>query len=266
MISLLSIAPVSCLLLDLHPIPRPVPARRPQDRQRRLRDQPLTQLGVNVPRPIATRLDLLLFGLEQDLGVNASRRELVAALMLEADDPDALATALPRYRDATVHDANVPDYPSHWILIETGSPGPRSGMPGPLSLEDYDPLLDGDLPHDDAELRDRLRERLSRCRSVRIGIAVPRPLSARLDQLVELVERRGTRTSRQEILALLLFLAPDEGTEPLHELLRRYRLASVDDAPIKNGPSASDYWSSPDTPPRGRRPRPPPGSADSSRR
>ncbi len=62
-----------------------------------------------------------------------------------------------------------------------------------------------------------------------IGIAVPGPLSARLDALVKRAHRSGERTNRKELLAALILAAPDSEAN-LSRLVRRYRRARVADA------------------------------------
>jgi hypothetical protein len=55
-----------------------------------------------------------------------------------------------------------------------------------------------------------------------------------LDDLVDLVEVRGGRTSRKELAAALLYSAPPK-VATLERLLRNYRNARVDDAVIREG-------------------------------
>jgi hypothetical protein len=62
-----------------------------------------------------------------------------------------------------------------------------------------------------------------------IGVAIPGPLSARLDALVERAHKSGERTNRKELLAALILSAP-ESEAALSRVVRRYRRARVADA------------------------------------
>ena len=62
------------------------------------------------------------------------------------------------------------------------------------------------------------------CSEANIGVAVPWPLSDRLDGLVTRVEGAAERTSRKELLAALILAAPIEVAE-LGAMLRHYRQA-----------------------------------------
>jgi hypothetical protein len=64
------------------------------------------------------------------------------------------------------------------------------------------------------------------------------PINARLDQLVELAERAGERTSRKEIVATCILGAPNNGDE-LVRRLRLYRRAPAD-AVYTSGPILVD--------------------------
>ena len=69
------------------------------------------------------------------------------------------------------------------------------------------------------------------------GAAVDWPVALhhRVDQLVELAESIGERTSRKELVAALVLASPTDGNE-LSEMLRTYRTASTRDA-LLNVPS-----------------------------
>ena len=69
------------------------------------------------------------------------------------------------------------------------------------------------------------------------GAAVDWPVALhhRVDQLVELAESIGERTSRKELVAAVVFAAPQDGTV-LSDLLRSYRTALTRDA-LLNVPS-----------------------------
>ncbi len=69
-----------------------------------------------------------------------------------------------------------------------------------------------------------------------IGMALSEPISARLDDLVALVEDSGDRTNRKELLASLILGATSDGAQ-LAALVRRYRTAVVRDALIDPDPS-----------------------------
>src|SRR5437660_1001605 len=91
----------------------------------RLQDEKLTQLTIHVPEPINHRLDQLVFLVEMETILETSRRELVAALVLAASDPDALASELARYERASVGDVALEGYPAEWILLGVGSEAPH---------------------------------------------------------------------------------------------------------------------------------------------
>ena len=69
----------------------------------------------------------------------------------------------------------------------------------------------------------------------RIGIALPAPLSVRLDVLVDLANRAGARTSRKELTASVLLAAPESG-DGLAELIGALRTARVRDAFVRDHP------------------------------
>ena len=93
-----------------------------------------------------------------------------------------------------------------------------------------------------------------------IGIAVPGPLSARLDALVKRAHRSGERTNRKELLAALI-LSASENEANLSRLVRRYRRARVADAFVANEDPATFL-----NPARPRGPRRPPTPRRSSLR
>lgn len=72
-------------------------------------------------------------------------------------------------------------------------------------------------------------DRLADADAFQIGIAIPGPLSARLDLLVQRARDSGERTSRKELLAALILAGP-ESEATISRLLRRYRHATVADA------------------------------------
>lgn len=66
---------------------------------------------------------------------------------------------------------------------------------------------------------------------VRIGLALPSVLSARLDALVRAADSAGARTNRKEILSALLLDATDD-PDALRDLVQRLRVAQVRDAAV----------------------------------
>lgn len=62
-----------------------------------------------------------------------------------------------------------------------------------------------------------------------VGLALSRPISDRVDALVDLVESAGERTNRKELIAALILAAPP-GADQLAATLRGYRQALVRDA------------------------------------
>jgi hypothetical protein len=72
-------------------------------------------------------------------------------------------------------------------------------------------------------------KRLRDCAEGTVGLALPRPLSDRVDALVSLADDHGERTSRKELIAALILDAPVDGSR-LAKLLSRYRLATARDA------------------------------------
>jgi len=75
---------------------------------------------------------------------------------------------------------------------------------------------------------------LPACPEKRIGIALPAPISERLDDLVEVVEASGERTNRKEVLASLILAAPTAGTE-ISALVRTYRQTAARGARLDGG-------------------------------
>ena len=70
---------------------------------------------------------------------------------------------------------------------------------------------------------------LRNCPDVQIGVSLPVPLNARLDDLVARAIAAGESTSRKELLAALVFEAPVDGDD-LSAAIRRYRKATAMDA------------------------------------
>ena len=89
-------------------------------------DSPIGGVGVVLPAVISDRLDSLVV-LVEDAGERTSRKELMAALILERSAVgEDLATMLRRYRRAAVRDALVRAHPdAKSILLAARQPGPR---------------------------------------------------------------------------------------------------------------------------------------------
>ena len=67
------------------------------------------------------------------------------------------------------------------------------------------------------------------CPERSVGLALPFPLSDRLDGLVDIVASAGGLTSRKELLAALILAAPPDG-DILIELVSAVRQAKANDA------------------------------------
>ena len=67
------------------------------------------------------------------------------------------------------------------------------------------------------------------CPEGKLGLAVPLPISDRLDQLVAAAESAGEATNRKELVASLILAARPIGKD-LADALRRYRLATAKDS------------------------------------
>jgi hypothetical protein len=72
------------------------------------------------------------------------------------------------------------------------------------------------------------------CPESRVGIALPAPISQRVDDLVELAEGVGERTTRKELLGSLILAAPARGQD-LAATLKSYRLAMARDTLVDAG-------------------------------
>jgi hypothetical protein len=84
-----------------------------------------------------------------------------------------------------------------------------------------------------------------------IGVSIARPLSARLDLLVARAAEAGEKTSRKELVGMLILGAPDDG-EVLRELIGHYRRATLEEAKV----AGSDLDVLLEAPPRTPGPRP----------
>ena len=67
------------------------------------------------------------------------------------------------------------------------------------------------------------------CPEGRVGLALPIPISDRLDALVASIEATGERTTRKEVLASLILIAAPQGQD-LAAAVKRYRLATAREA------------------------------------
>lgn len=72
-------------------------------------------------------------------------------------------------------------------------------------------------------------ERLVRCPEATVGLALPSPLNERLNQLVQVVESAGERTTRKEVVASLILSEAIDGAS-LSEEIRQLRRAVVHEA------------------------------------
>jgi hypothetical protein len=93
----------------------------------RLQDCDELRIGVGVPSPLSARLDLLVEAADAG-GARASRKELLAALLLTApESPEQLSEMIRRYRIAKVGEATVQGFDRQRVLSpEATKPGPRS--------------------------------------------------------------------------------------------------------------------------------------------
>lgn len=76
---------------------------------------------------------------------------------------------------------------------------------------------------------------LPQCPEKSVGLALPAPISDRLDELVRLAEAAGERTTRKELVASLILAAPSSG-EDVSVLLRTYRRSKARAARIAGSP------------------------------
>jgi hypothetical protein len=71
-----------------------------------------------------------------------------------------------------------------------------------------------------------------------VGLALPLPLTRRLDLLVGRAEDEGARAYRKDVVGALILFAPESAAE-LDELVRRYRKARAGDARVAGEPAAA---------------------------
>lgn len=97
----------------------------------------------------------------------------------------------------------------------------------------------------------RPRTPLPACPERALGLSLPIPISARLDQLVEKVEQAGERTSRKELIGVCILGSPDNVNE-LIRLLHLYRRTPADGVHT-SGPMLVDVLNVEPPPPGPRR-------------
>ena len=95
---------------------------------------------------------------------------------------------------------------------------------------------------------------LHECPERSIGLAVPFPISDRVDALVALTEAAGDRTNRKELIATLILAAPAVGDQ-LTTALRHYRQATARETLVNDATDDTISIASPRPGPRARRPR-----------
>lgn len=76
--------------------------------------------------------------------------------------------------------------------------------------------------------------RLRECPEQSIGLALPVPISDRVDSLVALAEAAGERTNRKELIASIILAVAPDGAE-ITSTLRKYRHATARDALVNLG-------------------------------
>ena len=98
----------------------------------RLRECPDDQIGTSIPKPLNARLDALV-ARAHAAGENTSRREVIAALVLQAPEaPELLVEAVRAYRSATADEA-IPagDDPANILGDRRPRRGPRPRRAAP---------------------------------------------------------------------------------------------------------------------------------------
>lgn len=94
--------------------------------ERPLVSSPELRVGLGLPGALSARLDALVHR-ANEVGANTTRKELIAALVLEAPpDGDALMSRVVALRTAEIKDAVVSgDVADLYVNPEPGSKGPR---------------------------------------------------------------------------------------------------------------------------------------------
>lgn len=81
------------------------------------------------------------------------------------------------------------------------------------------------------------RRPLRDCPEMAVGIALPLPVTRRLDLLIARLEHEGSRAYRKDLVAALILAAPESANE-LDELVRRYRRAPARSAGVAGDSAA----------------------------
>jgi hypothetical protein len=201
---------------------------------RKLRHEPEKQIALPLPAPLSGRLDALL-GLAEEANEPTSRKELVAALLLAApEEGESLRELLRSFRTAAVDESFVPGFDASFFLEPYRNQGRR-----PEALLRAFEARDAATPPleqpagEQGQTESRLSvARLVKAPATRVGLGLPKPLDQRLDALVRLADDAGERTTRKELIAALVFGAPDS-PQGVTERLRAYRGASSSKAELK---------------------------------
>jgi len=77
--------------------------------------------------------------------------------------------------------------------------------------------------------------RLALCQEQPASLSFVAPINERLDQLVELADEAGARTTRKELLAALILAAPDSAVA-LRDAVLTYRTSRARDAAVQSDP------------------------------
>jgi hypothetical protein len=77
---------------------------------------------------------------------------------------------------------------------------------------------------------------LIHCEEQPTSLSFVAPINERLDQLVELADEAGARTTRKELMAALILAAPDSEI-PLRDAVLTYRTSRARDAAVLGDPA-----------------------------
>ncbi len=84
-----------------------------------------------------------------------------------------------------------------------------------------------------------LTDRIENCAERNAGVSWPMPIDAKLDAILDLARDDGTRTTRKELIAAMLFdFEPD--ADYIADMLRRYRKAEVKDTVMFDVPDGEN--------------------------
>ena len=92
------------------------------------------------------------------------------------------------------------------------------------------------------------------CPECNVGLALPFPISDRLDELVSLAESNGERTNRKEVIAALILNASASG-DVLSNVLKQFRTTPAGDALVGRASGVNKRTISRSLRPPGPRPR-----------